>query len=104
MAICGISRRPYGWPADSGSKVLGFASDALNQYNKHFGPYPYKKFNVCEAPLGGSAGGMEFAGQVQIARGDRLAAVVQQGVSVGAEELLEARGRQCNGGHGRAST
>ena len=54
--------------ADAGSKVLGFASDALSQYDKHFGPYPYKKFNVCEAPLGGGAGGMEFAGQVQIAQ------------------------------------
>ena len=54
--------------ADSGGKVLGFVRDALTQYNKHFGPYPYRRFNVCEAPLGGGAGGMEFAGQVQIAQ------------------------------------
>ncbi|HEY5494486.1 MAG TPA: M1 family aminopeptidase [Candidatus Anoxymicrobiaceae bacterium] len=53
---------------DVGGQVLGFARDALAQYNKHFGSYPYRRFNVCEAPLGGGAGGMEFAGQVQIAQ------------------------------------
>lgn len=51
---------------DLGAKALGFARDALKQYSSHFGAYPYKSFNVCEAPLGGGAGGMEFSGQVQI--------------------------------------
>jgi hypothetical protein len=53
---------------DNGAKSLSFARSAIEQYNKHFGYYPYVGFNVCEAPLGGGAGGMEFAGQVQIAK------------------------------------
>lgn len=52
--------------ADAGKKVLGYARDALRQYNAHFGPYPYRRLNLCEAPLAGGAGGMEFAGQIQM--------------------------------------
>ena len=50
------------------AKTLDFAVNALKQYNEHFGAYPYTRFNVCEAPLGGGAAGMEYAGQVQIAQ------------------------------------
>lgn len=53
---------------DAGRKVLDFASHALEQYSRHFGPYPFKSLNVCEAPLAGGAGGMEFSGQVQVAQ------------------------------------
>jgi hypothetical protein len=52
---------------DNGRKSLTYAASAIDAYNKQFGYYPYVGFNVCEAPLGGGAGGMEFAGQVQIA-------------------------------------
>ncbi|MHB8896080.1 MAG: M1 family metallopeptidase [Candidatus Geothermincolia bacterium] len=52
---------------DKGKKALGFARQAVREYNTHIGYYPYVGLNVCEAPLGGGAGGMEFAGQVQIA-------------------------------------
>ncbi len=50
-----------------GKDALRFARQALEQYNGHIGGYPYVGLNVCEAPLGGGAGGMEFSGQVQIA-------------------------------------
>ncbi len=53
---------------EAGRKTLGCAANALKQFDEHFGPYPYTRFNVCEAALGGAAGGMEYAGQVQIAR------------------------------------
>lgn len=54
--------------AGNGRKALGYARRALKEYNAHFGSYPYVGLNVCEAALGGGAGGMEFAGQVQIAK------------------------------------
>jgi hypothetical protein len=51
----------------AGDRVLGFASDALDHYNKRIGQYPFKRLNVCEAPLGGGAAGMEFTGQILLA-------------------------------------
>lgn len=54
--------------SDGGRKALEFSANALKQFNKHFGPYPYKRLNVCEAALGGGAAGMEFAGQILLAR------------------------------------
>lgn len=54
--------------AEGGGKALTFAQNALKQFNTHFGAYPFKRFNVCEAALAGSVGGMEFSGQVQIAQ------------------------------------
>ncbi len=54
--------------AGSGTKVAGYSAGALEQYNAHFGPYPFNRLNVCEAPLAGGAAGMEFSGQIQIAR------------------------------------
>lgn len=53
---------------DAGKKVLDIACGALGQYSKHIGPYPYKRLNVCEAPLTGGAAGMEFTGQILIAQ------------------------------------
>lgn len=49
-----------------GEEALEYASSALEQYSDHFGPYPYTRFNVCEAPLTGGAAGMEFSGQILI--------------------------------------
>ncbi len=54
--------------SEGGKKVMEFAANALKQYNNHIGPYPYTNLNVCEAPLANGAGGMEFAGQIQIAK------------------------------------
>jgi hypothetical protein len=54
--------------ADSGKKVLGYARDALKAFKGRFGPYPYRRLNLCEAALAGGAGGMEFAGQIQLAQ------------------------------------
>ncbi|MBU4178982.1 MAG: M1 family metallopeptidase, partial [Actinobacteria bacterium] len=52
---------------EKGKEVLEFGCNALSQYSKHFGPYPYTRFNICEAPLGGGAAGMEFTGQIMLA-------------------------------------
>jgi hypothetical protein len=52
---------------EMGKKVLEFGCNALTQYSEHFGPYPYTRFNICEAPLSGGAAGMEFTGQIMLA-------------------------------------
>lgn len=49
-----------------GAETLEYACNALTQYSEHFGPYVYRRFNVCEAPLAGGAAGMEFAGQIML--------------------------------------
>lgn len=51
---------------DAGKKVLKVATDALTEYQKRFGPYPYTTFRVVEARLSGGAGGMEFPGLVTV--------------------------------------
>ncbi len=58
----------HGEAAESGGRALDIAASALDQYNRHFGPYPYTRLNVCEAPLAGGAAGMEFTGQVLISK------------------------------------
>lgn len=58
----------YSGSRDAGAKVLDFACGAVSEYSKHIGQYPYKRLNVCEAPLAGGAAGMEFTGQIQIAQ------------------------------------
>ncbi|MBU4489689.1 MAG: M1 family metallopeptidase, partial [Actinobacteria bacterium] len=52
---------------EKGKEVLEFGCNALTQYSDHFGPYPYTRFNICEAPLSGGAAGMEFTGQIMLA-------------------------------------
>lgn len=47
--------------------VLEHAKGSLAEFQKRFGPYPYKVFRLVEAPLTDSAGGMEFPGLVTIA-------------------------------------
>ncbi len=53
---------------EGGRRAARFACDALARYNRHFGPYPYTRLDVCEAPLSGGAAGMEFTGLVQISQ------------------------------------
>ena len=47
--------------------ALDIAVNALQIFNKRFGPYPYTEFKVVEGPMRGGAGGMEFSGLVSIA-------------------------------------
>ena len=71
----------------SGAKALEVGKTAIEQYSRHFGPYPYTRFNLCEAPLAGGAAGMEFTGQVllgQILYGDLG---LGEGLSEGLEDL-----------------
>jgi hypothetical protein len=50
--------------AKAGARALDYGCQALEQFSSHFGPYPYKRLNICEAPL--EDYGMEFTGQVLI--------------------------------------
>jgi len=50
--------------AVEGGAALDYGCAALQQFSAHFGPYPYTRFNICEAPLNDD--GMEYTGQVQI--------------------------------------
>lgn len=47
--------------------ALDIAVNALQIFNRRFGPYPYDEFKVVEGPMRGGAGGMEFSGLVSIA-------------------------------------
>jgi len=49
----------------TGKAALDYGCTAFQLYSRHFGPYPYTRLNVCEAPLDDE--GMEYTGQVQIA-------------------------------------
>jgi Peptidase family M1 domain len=86
--------------ADAGAKVAGYSASALEQYNKHFGPYPFTRLNVCEAPLAGGAAGMEFSGQIQIARmlyGSQGAKVPQSLKDLGGGNLDQLLGSLAGG-------
>jgi len=52
--------------AKAGKQVLGYATAALRQFERHFGPTPQATFRLVEAPLSGGAGGMEFPGLVTL--------------------------------------
>ncbi len=52
--------------AETGKRVLKYASDALTEMERRLGPLPFKYFRVVEAPLSGGAGGMEFPGLVTV--------------------------------------
>jgi hypothetical protein len=58
------------YPEDSsaGARALDAAEKALTIFNRDFGPYPYRELRIVEAPIGGSAGGMEYSGLVTIAQ------------------------------------
>lgn len=64
-----VEVRSHFLPAErrAGEKALDVARFALEDFEKHFGPYPYADLDIVEAPLIGGAGGVEFAGLVTIA-------------------------------------
>lgn len=49
-----------------GKKALDVAAKSLAYFNKAIGPYPYREFDVVEAPLASIVGGMEHPGLVTI--------------------------------------
>jgi hypothetical protein len=51
----------------TGEKVLDVAAWAMKDFEKRFGPYPYKQLDVVEEALVGGAGGVEFAGLATVA-------------------------------------
>jgi hypothetical protein len=51
----------------AGKEALDYGVASMQIYSQHFGPYPYTRYNVCEAPI--LDDGMEFTGQVQISSG-----------------------------------
>jgi hypothetical protein len=50
-----------------GEKVLDVAAWALRDFQKRFGPYPYRELDIVEQALVGGAGGVEFAGLATVA-------------------------------------
>ncbi len=52
--------------AAAGKRVLGYASSALAEFQKRFGPYPWTTLRIVEARLTGGAGGMEFPGLASV--------------------------------------
>ncbi|MHB8894391.1 MAG: M1 family metallopeptidase [Candidatus Geothermincolia bacterium] len=55
----------FGTDSKAGTRALDSGCRALSLFSQHFGPYPYTRLNICEAPM--EADGMEFTGQVQAA-------------------------------------
>jgi len=51
---------------DAASKLADFSLSAIKEYRLKFGGLPYGNITLCEAPLSGNAGGMEFTGLVFI--------------------------------------
>jgi hypothetical protein len=58
----------YYLPGNSagGERALSVASDSLNIYNQHFGPYPFAELDVVDTPMR-NASGVEYPGIVLIA-------------------------------------
>ena len=52
---------------EAGERVLDAATHALDDFEKRFGPYPYRSLDVAEAALVGGAGGVEFSGLATVA-------------------------------------
>ena len=51
----------------AGHQVLAAAVHAFRTFEARFGPYPYRRLVLVEAPLVGGAGGVEFSGLVTVA-------------------------------------
>jgi hypothetical protein len=51
----------------AGERVLDAATHALADFEKRFGPYPYRSLDVAEAALVGGAGGVEYSGLATVA-------------------------------------
>ena len=54
--------------ARAGKRALDVAVECLELFNRSFGAYPFRDLNIVEAPIGGSAGGMEYSGLVTVAQ------------------------------------
>ena len=65
----GVKVRSYFRTSDRkiGEKVLDVASWSLADFQRRFGPYPYKELDLVEEALIGGAGGVEFAGLATVA-------------------------------------
>ncbi len=65
----GVKVRSYFRTSDRkiGEKVLDVAAWSLADFEKRFGPYPYKELDLVEEALIGGAGGVEFAGLATVA-------------------------------------
>lgn len=49
---------------EAGKEALGFARQALETFNRRFGPYPYVELDLVETPT--TAGGIEYPGLIAI--------------------------------------
>ena len=65
----GVKVRSYFRTSDRkiGEKVLDVAAWSLADFERRFGPYPYKELALVEEALIGGAGGVEFAGLATVA-------------------------------------
>jgi len=67
--VGGVSVRYFHVEEDAGQAdtVLTYAADSLKAFSALFGPYPYPKLDVAQAPLVGGAGGVEYPGLITVA-------------------------------------
>jgi hypothetical protein len=68
--VQGITLYSYYYPEDEqqGRRALDIGAEALVVFNRDFGRYPFRELRIVEAPIGGSAGGMEYSGLVTVAQ------------------------------------
>jgi hypothetical protein len=67
--VGGVRVRYFHVAEDAGraDTILTYAADSLRIFQSLFGPYPYPKLDVAQAPLAGGAGGMEYPGLITVA-------------------------------------
>lgn len=68
--VQGTTIYSYYYPEDEreGHRALDIGAEALTIFNRDFGRYPFRELRIVEAPIGGSAGGMEYSGLVTVAQ------------------------------------
>ena len=95
VRVEGYARRESAAKLDQSIDVAG---RALQIYAKRFGPYPFDRFKVVEAPMKSGAGGMEYSGMTGIASGlygdmgAQLGGMMSSLNLPGADELLQSLG------------
>ena len=95
VTVEAIARRESAAKIDQSIEVAG---RALQIYAKRFGPYPFDRFKVVEAPMKSGAGGMEYSGMTGIASGlygdmgAQLGGMMSSLSIPGADELLKSLG------------
>ena len=101
VTVEAIARRESAAKIDQSIEVAG---RALQIYAKRFGPYPFDRFKVVEAPMKSGAGGMEYSGMTGIASGlygdmgAQLGGMMSSLSIPGADELLKSLGDDTLGG------